>query len=268
MPALADPLRVATGAPALLRRLTTADAELRRAVPTSRRVSILQADGGAGATTATARLGAALAVRRHGEVLLVDAARGGGALAAAAGLSDPPSLAHAARRAVGATRAGQLRDLGPRTASGLLAVGDGAAPATRADWVPVISGAGRFFDVVLTDWGVRDLPQGREVAASSHAVAVLARADRGPAERGLALAAALAADGAAPVHLVLVDIGGTGGASAAVVADLAPVPVLRLPHVAALGTGGAAAARLGLSARAAYAAAAAALLRASLGEAA
>lgn len=272
MPAVAELLHVATGAPGLLRRLAEADSGLRRPVPTSRRLSLVQADGGAGATVTTARLGSALSARRSGAVLAVDAAGGRARLAAAAAVDRPPSLSHTARRSAGITRAVQARELAPRSRSGLLVIGTGTAESavltSTGEWHAAVDLVGRFFDVVLTDWGVRPPGDLTEISAASHVVAVVARADRGPAERGLALAEQVTADGTAPAVLLLVDLGGTAGGTARVLERSTAVPVLRVPHVPTLGTGHVTTARVALDARAAYAGAAALLLRTSVGAAA
>ncbi|MEE6281244.1 hypothetical protein [Georgenia sp. MJ170] len=269
MAAVADLLRVATGAPDLVRRLSDADAGLRRAVPTSRRIAFLQADGGAGATVTASRLGSALAGRRAGEVLAVDAARGRGALAAAAGVDAPPALGHVALSAAGITRAAQARKLAPRSRTGLIVVGDGGpVPATTDEWHAALDQVGRFFDVVLTDWGVRREDALRDIAAASHVVAVVSRADRGPAERGAALAATVAAEGVAPVVLVLVDVGGGASATAAMLERATDLPVLTVPHAPGLRDGQRLTARLGLRSRAAYATVASELLRVTVGVAA
>ncbi|MEE6286660.1 hypothetical protein V2J52_03205 [Georgenia sp. MJ173] len=266
---MADLLRVTTGAPGLVRQLSEADAGLRRAVPTSRRIAFLQADGGAGATVTASRLGSALAGRRTGEVLAVDAARGHGALAAAAGVDAPPALGHVALSAAGITRASQARELAPRSRTGLIVVGDGGpVPATPEEWHAALDRVGRFFDVVLTDWGVRGEDDLRRVAAASHVVAVVARADRGPAERAAALAASVAAEGTVPVALVLVDVAGSAGPTGPMLARATDLPVLTVPHAPGLRDGRPVTARLGLRSRAAYAAVAAELVRVTVGVAA
>lgn len=267
MPALADALRVAAGSPDLARRLTAAADAVGAPVATSRRVAVLQADGGAGATATVARTGSVLARRRGGGVLAVDAARGRATLGRHAGVGGPPPLEELAARATGVVRSRQARELFPRTRTGLAVLGDGSGGAARPPgldaWRRPVDRVGRFFDVVLTDWGVRTDAELGGIVAAHHAAVVVARADRGPAERGLALAAALTVH--VPALLVLVDLGGSGAAVTRPLRAAADVPVLAVPHVPALAAGRAAAARPGLAARAAYAGLAAALVQRATG---
>ncbi|WP_225752721.1 hypothetical protein [Actinotalea sp. Marseille-Q4924] len=208
------------GPTAWARELAEVDDLLRRRVSTSRRLAVVQAHGGAGATTTVARAATALARRRSGGVLVVDAAQGDGELARRAGLADPLALAQCIGRTAGVVTAAQARRAVPTAASGLHVLGSGtdgpgapAGPVTPAGWRTAVDPIGRFFDVVLTDWGVRTDPTDlTEIAASHHVVAVVARADRAPAERGLgAVARLLEAAPRTAVALVLVDVGGTAG---------------------------------------------------------
>lgn len=178
------------------------------------------------------------------------------------------------RRASGIVRAADVRGLFPHSVAGLAVLGAGtdadeqsAAPPEL--WRSAVDPVDRFFDVVVTDWGVRthdeDLAQ---IAQAHHVVAVTARADRGCAERGLAFAARLAALAPATrVALILVDLGATGGSTTALVerqvrsSPHAPW-VAGVPHEPRLGAGVHLddAAPLTLAARCAYARVAAGLL--------
>ena len=240
---------VATGSTAVARELAVTDQRLRAPIATSRRIAVVQADGGAGATTVVARAGMVLNRRRDGGVLVVDAARGRGCLAAGVGVKVPLSLAQRRARGSGRVPVAQVRALFPHGAAGLAVLGAGTGqdepqPAPPEAWHSAVAPVGRFFDVVLTDWGVRtDDGELAQIAAWHHVVAVTARAARGCAERGLALAARLVAlVPAIRVALLLVDVGGTGGSTAALVerqprtSRLAPW-VARVPHEARLGFG-------------------------------
>lgn len=248
------------GSTGLARTLEEADQGLRRAVSTSRRVAVVQADGGAGATTTLAGAATALAQRRPAAVLTVDAAAGAAALVTATRAAEPLPWTVARGATAGLARAADARAALPVGRGGLRVLGDGTAsapwpPGPRA-WREAVDPVGRFFDVVLTDWGVRSAADLSVVAGDHHVVAVVARADRGPAERGAVLAARLvtgALDGyaAAPVSgdgawrapavvLVLVDVGGTGGRADAVARDALdglPVSVVTVPHDTMLGRG-------------------------------
>ena len=240
---------VATGSTAAARDLTATDARLRAPVSTTRRIAVLQADGGAGATTVVARSGAVLHRRRGGGVLVVDAARGQACLAARTGVQVPLGLAQSRSRASGVVRATQVRAWFPHTAAGLVVLGAGTDgdepwPASLEQWRGAVDPVARFFEVVVTDWGVRTSDEDLAQIAQAHdVVAVTARADRGCAERGLALVARFAALAPATrVALLLVDLGGTGGSTAALVErqvrSSRPAPwVAAVPHEPRLGAG-------------------------------
>ncbi|NMR21607.1 hypothetical protein [Cellulomonas fimi] len=235
-------LRIAVGgSTSLARDLAAADDGLRLPVSTSRRIAVVQVDGGAGATTLVVRVGTALARRRRGAgVLAVDAARGPAALASAARVDSPLSLAQSRSRTSGVVTAAQARAAVPRSAAGLAVLGAGTAehegwPAPFEAWRSAVDPVARFFDVVVTDWGVRgDDAELAQVAEAHHVVVVVSRTDRGNAERALHLAGRAVALGAARVAMVLTDVGGTGGATDELLrrqlADRADVPVLTVPH--------------------------------------
>jgi len=272
---MTDALRIAAmGSTVVARNLTATDQRLRAPVSTSRRIAILQADGGAGATALVALAGTVLGRRRGGGVLVVDATRGQACLAARIGVQVPLSLAQTRSRVAGVVRADQVRELLPRSAAGVSVIGAGTDehepwPARPESWRDAVDPVGRFFDVVVTDWGVRAADDElAQIAASHHVVAVAARADRGCAERGLALAGRIGA--LAPgtrVALILVDIGGTGGSTAALVArqpqsSPAALWVEAVPYESRLAAAVCldAAAPLALTARGAYARVAGGLL--------
>lgn len=212
---------VLRGGTASSRRLVAIDGAVRRPVATSRRVGVVQADGGVGATTLVAAVGTLLAARRDGPVLAVDAARSRVGLARSCGVDAPAGLgAHAAGPATlarAASAAGPaVRDGLPRGTGGLHVLGSGADdaqpwPAPTGLWCDAVAGVSRFFDVVLTDWGHRPADEDVvEAATLGHVVCVVARADRHGAGRGVRLVEALRA-GASGLRtvLVLVDVAGS-----------------------------------------------------------
>lgn len=251
-----DLLRTAVrGGSASSRRLVAIDEAVRRPVGTSRRVGVVQADGGVGASTLVAAVGTLLAARRTGPVLTVDAARTRVGLAGLCGVDAPVGLvAHAdgpaalARAASSSGRA--VRDGLPRGAGGVHVLGSGAQdaqpwPAPTGLWRDAVAPVSRFFDVVLTDWGHRAAGEDVvEAAALGHVVCVVARADRHSAGRGARLVEAVR--GAVPglrTVLALVDVPGsaTVGVRVPLPAGFVPLdwpddaagpgcPVLHVPH--------------------------------------
>ncbi|GIG32339.1 hypothetical protein [Cellulomonas oligotrophica] len=231
----------ARGTGPLARRLADADAAMRRPVSTSRRVGVVQVDGGAGATTTVAGSAAVLARRRGGGVLAVDAARGPAALGAALALDAPlPWTTDAAslHAGGGASRGSQVRARLPHGPTGVAVLGDGSAsapwPPDPQRWRELVDPVGRFFDVVLTDWGVRSDAETARVAAEHHVLVVATRTERGPLERAVARAAAWATAPHAPaVVLLAVDVARTGDRDASL-ARAAGLTTLVVPHDAHL----------------------------------
>ena len=122
----------------------------------------------------------------------------------------------------------------PVTGTGLIALDlarDHLA-ASAGTWFEQVTPIARFYDLVITDWGVRhrevDL---RQVARASHVVCLVARADRYPAEEAAALLPALAEVEDQPrVVLALVDVGQTAERTPQLLRSQLSVPVLSIPY--------------------------------------
>jgi hypothetical protein len=104
--------------------------------------------------------------------------------------------------------------------------------ASAGTWFEHVTPIARFYDLVITDWGVRhrqvDL---RQVARASHVVCLVARADRNPAEEAAALIPALAEMEDQPrVVLALVDVGRTAERTPQLLRSQLPVPVVSVPY--------------------------------------
>lgn len=234
MGALRTAALVVRGTGTLARRLADADAAMRRPVATSRRVALVQGDGGAGATTTLAGTACVLARRRGGGgVLAVDAARGPAALAATLGVDARlPWSADAA--ALPGDRGVDVRARLPHGAAGVAVLGDGSAstpwPPTPRRWRDLVDPVGRFFDVVVTDWGVRTDEETTQVAQEHHVLVVVTRTERAALERAVARAADQAARPHAPaVVLLAVDVARSGDRDAGL-ARAAGLDVLVVPH--------------------------------------
>jgi MinD-like ATPase involved in chromosome partitioning or flagellar assembly len=99
-------------------------------------------------------------------------------------------------------------------------------------WFEQVTPIARFYDLVITDWGVRhrqvDL---RQVARASHVVCLVTRADRYPAEEAAALIPALSEVEDQPrVVLALVDVGRTAERTPQLLCGQLQVPVLTIPY--------------------------------------
>jgi MinD-like ATPase involved in chromosome partitioning or flagellar assembly len=215
--------------------LTSSDTLLRSPLALSRRIGFVQLRGGSGASATAGYVASMLARRRTGMVLAVNASAGemnllwqaGLTRSAADGASDQQRRAHPASAAD--ARAGL-----PVTGTGLIALdlARGHLATGAGTWFEQVTPIARFYDLVITDWGVRhrqvDL---RQVARASHVVCLVTRADRYPAEEAAALIPALSEVEDQPrVVLALVDVGRTAERTPQLLRDQLQVPVLTLPY--------------------------------------
>ena len=215
--------------------LTTSDTLLRSPLALSRRIGFVQLRGGSGASSTAGYVASMLARRRTGMVLAVNASAGETNLLWQAGLtrSAARESSNVHRRAHPASAADARAGL-PVTGTGLIAL-DLARDhlATSAGtWFEQVTPIARFYDLVITDWGVRhrqvDL---RQVARASHVVCLVTRADRYPAEEAAALIPALSEVEDQPrVVLALVDVGRTAERTPQLLRSQLQVPVLTIPY--------------------------------------
>jgi MinD-like ATPase involved in chromosome partitioning or flagellar assembly len=220
---------------AISHELITSDALLRSPLALSRRIGFVQLRGGSGASSTAGYVASMLAHRRTGMVLGVNASAGEANMLWQAGLTR--SVAGGARsehRRSHPASAADARAGLPVSGTGLLGLDlarDHLA-ASAGTWFEQVTPIARFYDLVITDWGVRhrqvDL---RQVARASHVVCLVARADRYPAEEAAALVAALAEVEDQPsVVLVLVDVGRTAERTPQLLGGQLPVPVSSIPY--------------------------------------
>jgi hypothetical protein len=227
----------------LTAELADSDAVLRAPLALSRRVGFAHLRGGAGASAVAAYVANLLAARRAGMVLAVNASAGERHAVWQAGVAPPPSepprakrahrTADADRRMHPASAADARAGLGV-SGSGLYGLDltrDQLSPSAGT-WLEQVSPIARFYDVVLTDWGVRDRRADlRQVAVTSHVVCLVARADRYAAEEAAALVPALQEVEDRPrLVLVLVDVARTGDHTPALLRGQLSVPVLTIPY--------------------------------------
>jgi MinD-like ATPase involved in chromosome partitioning or flagellar assembly len=252
--------------------LTTSDTLLRSPLALSRRIGFVQLRGGSGASATAGYVASMLARRRTGMVLAVNASAGNANLLWHAGLTRPAarnahrsaprraeeegaddafrsasddevdgsqarSAAREARNALSRAHPASAADARaglPVTGTGLIAL-DLARDhlATSAGtWFEQVTPIARFYDLVITDWGVRhrqvDL---RQVARASHVVCLVTRADRYPVEEAAALIPALSEVEDQPrVVVALVDVGRTAERTPQLLRNQLQVPVLTIPY--------------------------------------
>jgi len=182
-------------------------------------------------------------------VLAVDAAGGHAGLVGRTVGSDPALQATSASAADlrrSAHNATEARAGLPQPGSGAYVLdlaGPARQPAAVETWAQQVTPIARFYDVVVTDWGVR--PVGLDLAesvATGHLLVMVSRADRHTATRAAAAAAAVAqlsgspgglARGAGdrvPPILVLVDVNRTADRVAPALRRQLGTPVHVLPH--------------------------------------
>jgi MinD-like ATPase involved in chromosome partitioning or flagellar assembly len=219
----------------ITQELTASDTLLRSPLALSRRIGFVQLRGGSGASSTAGYVASMLARRRAGMVLAVNASAGETNLLWQAGLtrSAGRESSNVHRRAHPASAADARAGL-PMTGTGLIGL-DLARDhlATSAGtWFEQVTPIARFYDLVITDWGVRhrqvDL---RQVARASHLVCLVTRADRYPAEEAAALIPALLEVEDQPqVVLALVDVGRTAERTPQLLRSQLQVPVLTIPY--------------------------------------
>jgi MinD-like ATPase involved in chromosome partitioning or flagellar assembly len=122
----------------------------------------------------------------------------------------------------------------PVTGTGLIALdlARDQQSASAGTWFEQVTPIARFYDLVITDWGIRHMQVDlRQVARASHVVCLVARADRYPAEEAAALVPALSDVEDQPrVVLVLVDVGRAAGRTPQLLQDQLEVPVRTIPY--------------------------------------
>lgn len=233
-----------------LRRL---DEAVRAPLALSTRVGVVGVAGGSGCSTVGGLLASVLSSRRDQRILLVNASRTARSALWHAGLTTPaPSTPadetarRAARRSDAAT-VGLVQTLGGLycldlaapvpEASGAGSGSDGAdsgaeagvRPADDSRWWEAVAPAGRFFDFVVTDWGVRDASTVGRVLSASTAVVVTTPADRTSLQRAVDLARTVEEAGV-QVLLAVDDVRRERTAALGEMLRLLPVPAVALPY--------------------------------------
>jgi MinD-like ATPase involved in chromosome partitioning or flagellar assembly len=219
---------------ALSHELTSSDSLLRTPLALSRRIGFVQLRGGSGASATAGYVASMLARRRAGMVLGVNASAGEANMLWQAGLTRLANGASDHHRRSHPSSATDARAGLPVGGTGLIGLdlARDHLTASAGTWFEQVTPIARFYDLVITDWGVRhrqiDL---RQVARASHVVCLVARADRYPAEEAAALVPALAeVEDQPPVVVVLVDVGRTAERTPQLLRSQLPVPVLSIPY--------------------------------------
>lgn len=230
LPPAVSPARVAE-----LRRI---DETLRAPLTGSVRVAFVGAASGVGCSSLAGLVASTLAVRRAHRVLAVNASVAGRSLLVHAGFAGDATTTPARDLLRRTARTAREAAAGlPRTATGLHCLDlhraaecpAGRAARPDARWGDAVGPAGRFFDVVVTDWGVRDATSLDAVTSWSDVVCVVTEADRAAVQQGVDLAVAAGTAGAAPV-LAVVDRLCRRPAGLGELVRLLPVPAVVVTH--------------------------------------
>jgi MinD-like ATPase involved in chromosome partitioning or flagellar assembly len=221
------------------RELAELAAAVQVPLSTGRRIAVVPAHGGAGASTVAAVLASVYAVRRADPVLAADAASEHGPLTWRLGAAGGRTMAGLAGELL-AARSGGLSGFAPllpRTGTGLwvLPGGAGGQPGLCRDLTRAMS---RVFAVCVTDCpGGVDAPATAAVVSEAHAVVLTTTAT----PDGVRLAYQRLADLAAAGHpcapdRVVVAVNGAGARAAArddvarTASDRLGVPAVSVPH--------------------------------------
>lgn len=222
---------VAASRPRRIAELRELDEQTRRPLALSTRVGFVGTSGGVGCSVTAGLAAGVLARRRSGRVLAVNASGTERSLLWHAGLlSDAAStMEQDARRASAGTADEALDGLvaAPSGLRGLDLTRQTQTDDTR--WWESVAPSSRFFDFVVTDWGVRDVASLGHVVASSSVLAVVMTPDRIALQHAVDLAAAAYAVHVPAVGVLVPARGrirwGIGEAIRAF-----PIPVVRIPR--------------------------------------
>ena len=222
---------VAASRPRRIAELRSLDEQTRRPLALSTRVGFVGATGGTGCSSATGLAASVLARRRSGRVLAVNASGAPRSLLWHAGiLSTATSTADQdSRRASAGTAQEALEGLvsAPSGLRGIDLTRQAQTDDTR--WWEAVAPSSRFFDFVVTDWGVRDVASLGHVVAASSVLAVVMTPDRVALQHAVDLSAAAHASHV-PTVGVLVPARGRGPWGVGEAIRAFPVPVVRIPR--------------------------------------
>lgn len=211
--------------------LTELDAAVRGPLPLSTRVAFVGVAGGLGTSVAAGLAASVLRARRSSRVLAVNTSPGRTSVLWHLGVTEraTPVANDAATRA-GARHADEATAGLSRTPGGIYAA-DLADESGTADarWWDTVAPIARFFDFVVTDWGVRTPHTLGDVVAASSLVCVTAAADLTSVQHGVDLAHTAESAGSRPV-LVVVDAQARMNPALREAVRGAPVPAVSIPH--------------------------------------
>jgi|APAga8741243762_1050094.scaffolds.fasta_scaffold00111_14 MinD-like ATPase involved in chromosome partitioning or flagellar assembly len=220
---------LASALPDRVTEFTALDAQVRAPLALSSRIGVVGVSAGAGCSTVAGMLASTLAARREHRVLAVNASAGNRSLLWHAGCTVAAGTTvekDATRRAA---RSGEEVTAGlVRTPVGLhcLDLADDAGPVPDGRWWRALGPAGRFFDLVVTDWGARSGADVGAAVSASSVLCVVAEAERAALQHAVDLATATRL----PAVIAAVDLRGARPRWLRELAAHSRIPVVPVPH--------------------------------------
>lgn len=220
---------LASALPERVAEFTALDGRVRAPLALSSRVGVVGVSAGAGCSTVAGLLASTLAARREHRVLAVNASAGNrsalwhAGCTVAAGTTPERDATRRAARSGEEVTAGLVR-----TPTGLfcLDLADDAGPVPEDRWWRALGPAGRFFDLVVTDWGARTGAQAGPAVSASSVLCVVAEAERASLQHAVDLAAATGL----PAVIAAVDLRGARPRWLRELAARSAVRVVPVPH--------------------------------------
>ncbi|MEV7972098.1 cellulose synthase operon protein YhjQ/BcsQ [Cellulomonas sp. NPDC089187] len=220
---------LASALPERVAQFTALDARVRAPLALSSRIGVVGVSGGAGCSTVAGLLASTLAARREHRVLAVNASAGNRSLlwhagcTVAAGTTAERDATRRAARSGAEVTAGLVR-----TPVGLccLDLAEDTGPVAADRWWRALGPAGRFFDLVVTDWGARSGADIGAAVSASSVLCVVAEAERGSLQHAVDLAAATGL----PAVIAAVDLRGARPRWLRELAERSMTPVVPVPH--------------------------------------
>lgn len=212
--------------------LSRLDTAVRAPSALSTRVGFTGVSAAIGCSVVAGLTASVLAARRPHHVLAVNASRAQRSLLWHAGLTSCAVITgdHATTRRTARDSAQATSGLA-RTPGGLhcLDLHSEEQPSGDAAWWDSVAPSGRFFDFIVTDWGVRTPATVGSVVAASTVVCVVTSADRTSLQHGVDLAHAVEGSGVTAL-LAVVDAAARRTTAIGECVRLLPLPAIEFGH--------------------------------------
>lgn len=220
---------LASALPDRVAAFTALDTRVRAPLALSSRIGVVGVSAGAGTSTVAGLLASTLAARRAHRVVAVNASAGNRSLLWHAGCTVAAGTTPERDATRRAARSGEEVTAGlVRTPVGLfcLDLAEDAGPVPDDRWWRALGSAGRFFDLVVTDWGARTGASLGPTVAASSVLCVVAEAERAALQHAVDLATAAGL----PAVIAAVNVRGARTPWLAELARRSSITVVPVPH--------------------------------------